>query len=155
VSKYLLTEKENFIMAKKGISPLVAAVLLIAATMAIATVLTYWASQFVKVSLPETPNETYGECLAADFDIYSCGVVSNTTNLANISLILYNKMSVELKNLTVYVFTGGPNVESFPLNQKLPPNTYRGFTVNNVPWPYNKIAITTHCPTVTKESPCQ
>ncbi|MDI6798502.1 MAG: hypothetical protein QMD12_00685 [Candidatus Aenigmarchaeota archaeon] len=137
---------------EKGVSPLVAAVLLIAATMAIATVLTYWASTFVKVSLPPTENVTT-ECLFADFDIYSCSKV-NSTDHANISLILYNRYNAELRNLTLFAFRG-VNVSSYPLPDNLPGNTYKGYTVTNATWPYDKIAITTHCPTVTKESACQ
>lgn len=141
---------------EKGISPLVAAVLLIAATMSIATVLTYWASTFVRVSLPPTANETYGQCLAADFDIYSCSKTSNTTTEANISMVLYNKYAVELKNLTIFAFKidGTVNSSSPKPDNSLPGNTYKGFTAT-VAWEYNKIAITTHCPTLTKEHPCQ
>ncbi len=54
-----------------GISPLVAAVLLIAVTMTIAGLLAYWATSFVRTSLPET-NRTEAECRLADFSIYFC-----------------------------------------------------------------------------------
>ncbi|MGC8812240.1 MAG: hypothetical protein ACP5O8_01480 [Candidatus Aenigmatarchaeota archaeon] len=141
---------------RKGISPLVAAVLLIAATMGIATILTYWASTFIKSSLPEVANQSYSPCLYADFNIYSCSYTNSTPTKGNITLILKNLMNVELRNLTATVFYAG-NIKSYSLqpDNVLPPNIYKGFTVVDVDLPYNKVVITTHCPYVEEESTCQ
>lgn len=142
---------------RKGISPLVAAVLLIAATMGIATILTYWASTFIKSSLPEVANQSYSPCLYADFNIYSCSYTNSTPTKGNVTLILKNVMDVELRNLTATVFYPGGNIKTYNLQPDniLPKNIYKAFTIVDVDLPYSKIVITTHCPYVEEESPCQ
>ncbi|MEM5793628.1 MAG: hypothetical protein QXS48_04890 [Candidatus Aenigmatarchaeota archaeon] len=140
---------------RKGLSPLVAAVLLIAATMGIATILTYWATRFIQSSLPEVANQSYSPCLYADFQIYSCSYTNSTPTKGNITLILKNAMDVELRNLTATVFYG-PTIKNYPLKPDniLPKNIYKGFTIEDVDLPFDKLVITTHCPYVEEESPC-
>lgn len=141
---------------RKGISPLVAAVLLIAATMGIATILTYWASTFIKSSLPEVANQSYSPCLYADFKIYSCSYTNSTPTKGNITIILKNTMGVELRNLTATVFySGGIKNYNLQPDDILPANIYKAFTIVDADLPYNKVAITTHCPNVEDELTCQ
>jgi flagellin-like protein len=142
---------------RKGISPLVAAVLLIAATMGIATILTYWASTFIKSSLPPVANQSYSPCLYADFNIHSCSYTNSTPTKGNVTIILRNLMDVELRNLTATVFYPDGSIKTYDLqpDNVLPKNIFKGFSIVNVDLPYTKIVITTHCPYVEEESPCQ
>jgi flagellin-like protein len=87
---------------RKGISPLVASVLLIAATMSIAGILAYWASSFVSKQTETFENQTVtSECNYADFKIYSCSYNSSSRRL---TMILENTRDVTLKNLNVFIF---------------------------------------------------
>lgn len=75
---------------RKGMSPLIAAVILIAATMSIAAILSFWVSSFMKEKLKET--EQLGitggaRCLGAEFELRPGRSYSGTT----LNLILDNK----------------------------------------------------------------
>lgn len=134
---------------RKGISPLVAAVLLIAVTMTIAGILSYWASSYVKVRLEEKQNETIMiECSGADFDIYSVMYDSSTQNL---TLILHNKQLVPLKDLKVTFFYS-TGLEEKTLDKILPANSYVSYTIPGV-GNYTKFIVTTHCPGIEAEYP--
>ena len=78
----------------KGISPLVAAVLLIAATMSIAGILAYWAASFVRSRTETMGNETQAleRCTGANF-----GIVLNTFNATG-----NNELTIILQNLARY-----------------------------------------------------
>jgi flagellin-like protein len=138
---------------KKGISPLVAAVLLIAATMSIAGVLAYWASSFVRGALP-TVNVTT-ECQYADFNIYSCSY-NKTDGTGTLVVTLHNYRTVPLKNFSVItVFpnasVGGPYSLT---GGDLSPGAYRSYTRSNLP-DFSRIIITTgNCPEVSRETDC-
>jgi flagellin-like protein len=132
----------------KGISPLVAAVLLIAVTMTIAGLLAYWAASFVKTSLPET-NETETQCRFADFSIYSCTYSNRTVNL-----ILENTQNVDLEDLKAYfIFSNNTVSDAYDLNETLPSGRLKSFTITSVD-DFSKISIKTHCPDVGKEKTC-
>jgi flagellin-like protein len=138
----------------KGISPLVASVLLIAVTMTIAGAVAYWASSFVGQQTKMFENQTVtSECNFADFSVYSCTYNSTTLNM---TLILENIRSVELKNLTAQVIFPNGTISIIPLNDSLPtaPFNLKSFRFSSAP-DYSKIKITTHCPTITKESSCK
>lgn len=138
-------------IAQKGISPLVAAVLLIAVTMTIAGLLAYWAASFVRTSLPET-NETEAQCRFADFRIYSCTYL-NATNRLN--LILENQRDVELRVLKVFLIFENTTVsEAIPLNQSLVGGALKSFSLSNIPT-FSKISVKTHCPEVSDEKTCR
>jgi flagellin-like protein len=132
----------------KGISPLVAAVLLIAVTMTIAGLLAYWAASFVKASLPET-NETETQCRFADFSIYSCSYSNRTVNL-----ILENTQNVDLENIKAYlIFSNSTVSDAYSLNETLPAGVLKSYTISDVD-DFSKISIKTHCPDVGKEKTC-
>ncbi len=133
----------------KGISPLVAAVLLIAVTMTIAGVLAYWASSFVKTSLPET-NETQSECMYAEFSIYSCEHVNSTDT---VNLILDNTGDVELRNLkAITILSNSSILGSHDLNGTL--TGIESFSISNVNHTFSKILVKTHCPEISREKTC-
>ena len=134
---------------RKGISPLVAAVLLIAVTMTIAGILSYWASSYVRGRLEEKQNETIMiECSGADFDIYSV-MYDNSTH--NLTLILHNKQLIPLKDLKVTFFYS-TGVEEKRLDKPLPANSYVSYVVSDVK-NYTKFIVSTHCPGVEAEYP--
>jgi len=137
---------------QKGISPLVAAVLLIAVTMTIAGVLAYWAASFVQTSLPAA-NQTEADCRLAEFSIYSCRY-SNSSSTIN--LILENKKNIELRGLKVFLFYANDTIsDPISLDGALPPGgMLKSFIINNVDWNFTKISVGTHCPELTKEKVC-
>ncbi len=130
---------------RKGISPLVAAVLLIAATMSIAGILAYWASGYVSTTLETSAkNETAIQCQFADFKIYNCKYNSSTLKL---NLILENTRSLELSDLRVYVEYSDTNI-SLPisLNETLPVGALKTFPALTITRNFSKILIKTQCP---------
>ncbi len=138
-------------MSSLGISPLVAAVLLIAVTMTIAGLMAYWATSYVKTSLPET-NQTEIDCRFADFSIYSC-VFYNSTNAVN--LILENHQNIELNTLQAYLMFPNSSVSS-PINLEgnLPSGALRSFQITNVQDDFSRIIIGTQCPELRVEKVC-
>ena len=137
---------------EKGISPLVAAVLLIGVTMTVAGILAYWASSFVRTQVTRFENETImSECNFADFRIYAC---SYNPDESKLTFILNNIRTVELRNLTLYVIKQDNTVESIPLNESLPGNSLKSFSVSLAP-DYKSITIKTHCPGVSVTSECR
>jgi len=134
-----------------GISPLVAAVLLIAITMTIAGVLAYWATSFVKTSLPET-NTTEAECRLASFSIYSCSFDNSTKK---INLILENLKNIELRNLRAFViYENGSVSDAIPLNTTLGTVPLKSFVIANIDNGFSKLRIKTHCPELSEEKAC-
>jgi flagellin-like protein len=139
-------------IGRKGISPLVAAVLLIAVTMTIAGLLAYWAASFVRTSLPET-NETEAECRFADFNIYSCTYFNGTNTL---SVILKNEKNIELRTLKAFLIFPNMSVSNpIEMAGTLPPGgTLKSFTLSNVNEDFSRMSISSHCPEVVKEKVC-
>lgn len=137
----------------KGISPLVAAVLLIAVTMSIAGVLAYWASQFVTKSLPGI-NESTTQCRFTNFIIYNCFYNSSTSKLI---ITLNNIQTVEVKDLMVYLsFTNGTMSSGTKLNETLAPGEFRSYTLSGISSDFSKIIVTTQvCPDISKEDACR
>jgi flagellin-like protein len=128
----------------KGVSPLVASVLLIAATMSIAGILAYWTSTFVKTSLPEI-NQTREQCKYAGFRIYQCTYSGTTSQLA---ITLNNYRTVDLKDLVVYAFfPDGITSSGIKLNETLVPGEFKTYTLNDFPQNFSKIIVSSQiCP---------
>jgi FlaG/FlaF family flagellin (archaellin) len=133
----------------KGVSPLVASVLLIAATMSIAGILAYWTSGFVKTSLPEV-NQTQEQCKYAGFKIYSCAYNTSTSIL---SAVLNNYRTVDLKDLMVYAsFPNGTISSGVKLNETLVPGQLKTYILNNFPQNFTKIIVSSPiCPGLAPE----
>lgn len=136
----------------KGISPLVAAVLLIAATMSIAGILAYWASTFVKVQTSQFENQTATTlCSGGNFEIYSCRF--NKTE-HYVTVILRNIGSIDLPNLVGTAIYSDGSVYSQSLNGTLTTSgtsAILSFNLVNITDTVNKIIITTYCPNVQAE----
>ena len=123
----------------KGISPLVATVLLIAATMSIAMILSFWASSFVQQGLPQqNQTEQQRNCQFADFDIYQCSY--NVTN-SSMSLILRNLRSSPIQDVRLVLFLPNNSVSlPYSLSQSLPGGAFQSYSLYDIP-AFNKIVV--------------
>jgi hypothetical protein len=129
---------------EKGLSVIVGAVILIAATMSIAGILIYWSSSFVQKKLTETGNFTSETgCLGAEFKIHSA-------NFANGTLILFldNRRNIDLNLENLYLFYPDNKMETIPLNVLLKGNEIKQITLENITDGFTGGKIKTNCPTV-------
>jgi flagellin-like protein len=138
----------------KAVSPLVAAVLLIAVTMTIAGILAYWGAGFVRMQTASWENSTVaGNCNFADFKIYSCRY--NDTS-SKITLNLENLRKVELKDLSIYYFfTNGSVSPPVYINDTLPGSMIKTFSISDVPSDFTKLTIKTQCPDISATDDCR
>lgn len=135
----------------KGISPIVAAVLLIAITMTLAGGLALWATKMVKEQLPET--ETEVQCRLANFDFFSCKYNSSTQTII---FSLSNKRNVDLKNLTAFINYNNGSVSGISLNETLRTgaDSIKTFTISDVSSDFSSVLVKTHCPGVESSDKC-
>jgi len=143
----------------KGISPLVASVLLIAITMSIAGILAFWVSTYTTSTLPSL-NRTRieEECRFSNFDIYSCNI---NTSTSTITFTLHNIGQYEISNLASYiVFANNSVTPQISLNDTLPIGSFKSYvllnsTTNVSSTTFSKIIIaSTLCSGLSKESGC-
>lgn len=137
-------------ISSKGISPLVAAVLLIAVTMTVAGVLAYWTSSFVRSGLPEQ-NQTrqIQHCSAADFELFVRPPSYNSTT-GNMTLIFRNKASETLQIMNVtFVYPNG-SIDVKPIGISLQGSTasIASIVVPGVFSGWQTYLIGTECPNV-------
>lgn len=112
----------------KGISPLVASVLLIAITMSIAGILAFWVSSYTSSALPKM-NRTVEECRYSNFEIYTCNL---NTSTGDIILNLHNIGPYEIINITSYILqTDGIISPVVSLNGTLSSGEYKSFILSN------------------------
>lgn len=137
-------------MGNKGISPLVAAVLLIAVTLTIAGLLAYWASGFVRTSLPEVNESTREiQCAGANFKIYH-RLYNSTTQKLNIILTNTGDMGLTITGVD-FIWTNG-TLESHSLNQSLPTGgSLYSYEVTNIGSGFQRFRVATNCPDINKE----
>lgn len=135
----------------KGISPIVAAVLLIAITMTLAGGLALWATKMVKEQLPET--ETEVQCRLANFDFFPCKYNSSTQTII---FSLSNKRNVDLKNLTAFINYNNGSVSGISLNETLRTgaDSIKTFTISDVSSDFSSVLVKTHCPGVESSDKC-
>ncbi|MBI2084666.1 MAG: hypothetical protein HYT70_03600 [Candidatus Aenigmarchaeota archaeon] len=133
----------------KGISPIVASVLLIAITMTIAGVLAYWSSTFVEKSLP-VENRTTADCRVAQFEFLSCRLNSTGGTL----LFSLNNIRSASLNITAYVEYSNGTISENPLNTTLVGNSIRSYTVTGVSSDFSRLLIKTNCPELSRASVC-
>jgi len=133
----------------KGISPLVAAVLLIAATMSIAGILAYWASSFVRSSLPSESNRTDVECAGSNFNIYTA---SYNTTTKNFTLMLENTGMYNVKIAKIDFIYADLTVETHDITGVLPVGgSISRFVVSDVTENYQKYRVVSNCPQLVVE----
>lgn len=138
---------------RKGISPLVAAVLLIAATMSIAGILSYWTTSYVRTQTKQFENQTTAsECNFADFKIYQCVYNSSAQR---VNLILENIKTVELKELKLYVEYSAGNVSSaISLNETLPSGAIKPYVITGIS-NFTNVIVKTQCPEISVKDDCR
>jgi flagellin-like protein len=151
----------------KGISPIISAIVLIAATMSVAGAIAYWAANFVGMNSPETASAVSSmptKCQSADFQIYQC---SYSASSQIISFVLYNERTIDLGGMTATVFDANSlpawsNVTLVPISPAgvvsniLPVGQYFGYQISNIPSTFSKIIISTSmCPSITHETTCR
>jgi len=134
---------------RKGISPLVAAVILIAATMSIAGILSYWTTGFVKTKLGVAENATEEtRCLNAEFKVYSISFEDPT-----LYLVLENTRSYDLTLTDLYLFN--ENNQMTTITFKDDENLLEGSSLKSIdidiPDDSVRGLIKTNCPEVSVE----
>lgn len=135
--------------ARKGISPLATAILLIAITMTVAGLIAYWAVSFVNRTEEENTEDL---CRTAGFKIYSCTYLSDSQKL---NLILENQGDIELRDLNVFlIFEDATLSEAMSLDQPLSVDALRSYSLSEIP-EFSKILVKTHCSGVTDEKTCR
>jgi len=135
----------------KGISPIVASVLLIAITMTVAAILAYWSSSYVKGKLPSTEDD---KCNVANFDFYLCRY-NSTSRIIVFSLV--NRASVELSNLTAFInFLNTSTSSGISLDASLKTGTesIKSFSIPDISPDFSSILVKTQCPTIEASSVC-
>jgi len=125
----------------------VAAVLLIATTMSIAGILTYWATGFVRTRLGAIENASESSCTSAQFRLYYGNYENSTRKLY---LILENQRATDLKLENVYLFYSGGilTTKSSLANQTLEGNALKSFNITDVDDGFLSGKIKTNCPDV-------
>ncbi len=136
----------------KGVSPLVASVLLISFTMAIAAILATWATQYMTQQTSTlTAKGQEANCVYArmDLDTYTY----DKTN-GQLVMIVNNKGRLGLQNFTLFIFnTSGIGRISLETdnsvvnrqNTTLPPGEPRSFIVNGVT-NMSRFRVVSNCP---------
>jgi len=129
----------------KGISPLVATVLLIAITMTLAGIVAFWGSSFVRTSLPsENQTQAIQACAGGSIKLISSNYNSSTNTL---SLTIYND-GVEKLIITNITFTYSDRGESKEINSEISPGQVLVKVVDNVASGFNNFIISTNCPKI-------
>ena len=130
---------------QKGISPLVATVLLIAITMTLAGIVAFWGSSFVRTSLP-TGNQTQNiqacaACLPQDLELFSYSYNAQTNSL---DLTLNNKCTYSLMFSQIVFKYGDGSTEIKNVNSEIPYGLSKK-SITGVPSGFNSFMITTNC----------
>lgn len=131
----------------KGISPLVAAVILIAATMSIAGILSFWTTGFVRTKLGVAENETEEiRCLNAEFELYSSSLEGST-----LFFVLENTRTYDLTLKELYLFDADDRLlDTKTLNMELKGNSLLAHN-ETIPTTSTRAVIKTGCPEVSVE----
>jgi len=141
---------------KKGISPLIAEVLLIGFTVAVASIIILWVTGFTKTSTKTISSqaETQMACIHAGIDFYG-NVIYNQTS-QTLSGYLQNTGNIPLGNISFQVLYDNGTVQNFQnyLLEILPTNV-ASFSLTGISSNLNMIYVSTNCtnpPVTTKIS---
>jgi len=138
---------------RKGLSPIVASVILIATTMAIAGILSFWAGSFVEKKVGESENTTTDiACLNARFNLFTKCQYNKQSK--EISFILENQASQDIVLDSLYVFYPSNNLKSYKISMKLPANQLMPFNQSGVEPGFLSFQLRTTCPNVYREFNC-
>ena len=129
----------------KGISPLVATVLLIAVTMTLSGIIAFWGSSFVRTTLPaENQTQTIQACIGGSIKLISQSYNSSTNVL---SLTFYNDGTQKL-SLTNITFIYSDRAETKLINSEISPAQVLVKIIDNVTSNYDSFLISTNCPNI-------
>jgi flagellin-like protein len=130
---------------QKGISPLVATVLLIAITMTLAGIVAFWGSSFVRTSLPtENQTQTLQACSGGSIKLVSSSYDSNTHTF---TITIYND-GIQRLVITNITFIYADRAESKEINSEISPGQVIVRSINNVIGDYTSFIISTNCPNI-------
>ncbi len=143
---------EKRFLSLKGVSPLVAAVLLISFTMAIAAILATWATQYMTQQTSTlTAKGQEANCVYARMNLDSFNYDKTTGQLV---LIVNNNGRIGLQNFTLFLYnsTGIGKVsletDTSVVNKQnitLPPGEPRSFIVNGIA-NITRFKVVSNCP---------
>jgi flagellin-like protein len=139
----------------KGISPLVAAVLLIGVTMTIAAALAFWVSGFMgeRTKAFEKRTAQYEKCIGANFNIYSS--LYNATS-KTLTILLENRADIRLNITQINIMLKNGTIDVRELEESLPrAGGWLPIKIDNVE-PCEKFRIISECtePAVFREGSC-
>lgn len=142
----------------KGISPIVAVVLLIAFTIVVGGILLLWSRGFVEQPLVETGEKAREEveCAYGFLDLYALKYCNGILEGS-----IFNRGTIKLKNITMHVVYPSPLAPSkFPLclagnkiitcevaNLSIDVNEVYKFNISTDPG-FEEVRVTSHCPGV-------
>ena len=136
---------------QKGLSPLVATVLLIAVTMTIAGIIAYWASTFTRSGLPsENKTASLQSCTGADFTIYYQSYNSTTERLV---LVLQNTGPTDLTITNITFLYPDGALDSKTISSSLSQGSLKSFIITNITSGYKSYTVFTQCPNVYRRYP--
>lgn len=139
-------------MVLKGISPLIATVLLIGVTMAIAGLLAVFGQNLVSEKLQQSLKEPIaGDCGFGNFVVDACSY--NPTS-QQMTFILNNIGTVDLSNITVYATYPDNTLASQTVTGSLPSGSLASFSAVGITAGFNRITVRTQCTNVYEETKC-
>lgn len=142
-------------MGKRGISPLVATVMLIAFTVAVAGIVSIWITTFTKTSTTSVGEHSERELYCSYAGISMSSLRYCTTN-GRLSGIVENTNLVDLGNITLQIIYQNATSQKIYLSQNgsarsdastmsLTPREQAAFNVSDVSSNYNLIHLYTNC----------
>ncbi len=138
----------------KGISPLIASVLLIAFTVAIATLVMGWFSTLTRSTTSTVSNKTSEsiECSNAQIGIQDIYITAGNTTTGSARVIVKNNgfKTIGIISLQIYNTTGHNFSSGFSGVGTFAPGSIRTFSIENVsvitcPTTFSKVIVTSNC----------
>ena len=137
--------KSANIRMKKGISPLIATVLLIAFTVAVAAIISTWLTTFTTTSTESVKEK-------ADIELHCTygGISVTYLSYCNgyLSGIVENTNLIDIGNVTLQVFYTNMSSLSVPLNISIKQREQASFNVSSVGSNYDRLHFYTNCSSV-------
>jgi len=138
----------------KGVSPLVASVLLIAFTIAVASLFSGWITSFTKVTTEEVQEQSEKKLTCSYGGIALDNVKYNKT-AGNMSGTIENTDLITLGNINFEIFYANATREKLNLNMEIEPSERKPFNRQalgmNISNNYNTIRVITNCSNVYDE----
>ena len=134
----------------KGLSPIVATVLLIVFTMSLAGVVAFWSRGLATGSSSQTSLSS--QCKAAQFEFLNCHYNSSGQTVV---FSLNNVKGTDISNMKAFVeYKNGTFSSEVPLNSDLPSGGIKSYLLAGIPSDFSKIVVKTNCPELTRDNPC-